>query len=257
MENKVNIITSFPKSGNTWMRFIIYDLFFNEKNIFSESSIGIKKLVPDFHTIKTENNSIFFDNELKNKKIFLKTHYAFNQVKSIPIDKVIVIIRNPYDVLVSLINYYELKENKKTDFLEYFCQHHTLPFLKRFNFPNWEDHFESWINSGRDFHVVKYSDLIEDFENQIKYLCNFLNFDISNEKIDFIKKNTSFKNLQKMEINERQKNLNGFFNNDMRGKKNYFINKGVCGNYKFFFNNSEITKLENSFKKLIEKYKIK
>ena len=42
----------------------------------------------------------------------------------------------------------------------------------------------------------------------------------------------------------------------MKGEKNYFMNKGGCGNYKTFFNYSEISKLESSFKEIIEEYKI-
>ena len=42
----------------------------------------------------------------------------------------------------------------------------------------------------------------------------------------------------------------------MNKKKTSFINKGGYGNYKLFFNSSELTKLENSFKKIIEKFKI-
>lgn len=42
----------------------------------------------------------------------------------------------------------------------------------------------------------------------------------------------------------------------MKGEKNYFMNKVGCGNYKAFFNYSEISKLESSFKEIIEEYKI-
>ena len=50
-------------------------------------------MVPDFHNFET--------NELKDKNIFIKTHFSFNQMKKFQINKVIILIRNPYDVLVS------------------------------------------------------------------------------------------------------------------------------------------------------------
>tara|TARA_B100000287_G_C20450872_1_gene709418 strand:+ start:50 stop:823 length:774 start_codon:yes stop_codon:yes gene_type:complete len=254
--NKINIITSFPKSGNTWIRFIIYDLFFNDNNILTENSLGIKKKVPDFHNVELKNNQILFSNELKDKNIFIKTHFSFNQMKKFQINKVIILIRNPYDVLVSLFNYYELNKDVKSAVIDYFCLNYTLPFFKRFNFPDWKEHFESWINSGKNYHIVRYEDLIDDFENQIKILCNFLEINVSEAKIQFIKKNTSFENLKNVEIKEREKNIEGFFFDNMNKKKTSFINKGGYGNYKLFFNSSELTKLENSFKKIIEKFKI-
>ena len=53
------------------MRFIIYDLFFNDNNILTENSLGIKKKVPDFHNVELKNNQILFSNELKDKNIFM------------------------------------------------------------------------------------------------------------------------------------------------------------------------------------------
>ena len=245
--NKINIITSFPKSGNTWIRFIIYDLFFNKQNKDDVNSSEINRMIPDFHM--SNNNQLIFDNELRDKEIFLKTHSSYKQMKKLPIDKVIIIIRNPFDVFVSLYNYYEINENERNKMLDFFCAHQTLPFLKKANLPNWQEHIESWVNSGKKYHIVKYSDLIDDFDNQIKYLCNFLDLEITNKKIDFVKRNTSFNNLKKIEIREREENIAGFFSGNMKGKKTNFMNKGGYGNYKSFFNSSELLKLENSFKK--------
>ena len=67
---KFNIITSFPKSGNTWVRYIIYDLFFNPQNKENDNSQNIKKFVPDLHAIKINHNQLVLDKVLKDKKIF-------------------------------------------------------------------------------------------------------------------------------------------------------------------------------------------
>ena len=75
-------------------------------------------------------------------------------------------------------------------------------------------------------------------------------------KIKFIKNNTKFENLKKIEIREKENNLEGFFNDNMKGKKTNFIYKGSYGNYKSFFNSFEQSKLENSFKEKLEKYKL-
>ncbi len=244
--NKINIITSFPKSGNTWMRFIIYDLFFNNQNMNIENSAEINRMIPDFHISK--NNQLTLDSELKDKEIFLKTHSSYEQMKKLPIGKIIIIIRNPFDVFISLYNYYDISNNKRDEMIDYFCTHQTLPFLKKYNFPSWQEHIESWVNSGKEYHIIKYSNLIDDFDNQIKSLCNFLNLEISDKKINFIKRNTSFDNLKKIEMKEKSRNIPGFFSANMRGKTTNFMNKGGYGNYISFFNQAELSKLENSFK---------
>ena len=109
--NKINIITSFPKSGNTWMRFIIYDLLFNDHNDTIENSSEINRLIPDFHMSK--NNQLILDGRLKDKEVFLKTHSSYDQMSKLPIGKIILIIRNPLDVFVSLYNYYEIEKKKE------------------------------------------------------------------------------------------------------------------------------------------------
>lgn len=245
--NKFNIITSFPKSGNTWMRFIIYDLLFNDHDKIIENSSEIDQFIPDTHMQK--KNQLILDSRLKNKEVFVKTHSSYSQMSALPIGKIILIIRNPLDVLVSLFNFYEIEKKDKSEMIDFFCTYQTLPFLKKAKLPNWQEHIESWINSGKKHHIVKYSDLIDDFDNQIKYLCNFLDIEITNKKIDLVKRNTSFYNLKKIEIRERKENIAGFFSGSMSGKKTYFMNKGGYGNYKSLFNSSEILKLENSFKK--------
>tara|TARA_B100000965_G_scaffold320786_1_gene281925 strand:+ start:159 stop:920 length:762 start_codon:yes stop_codon:yes gene_type:complete len=245
--SRINIITSFPKSGNTWVRFIIYDLLFNDQNVDIKNSSEINRMIPDFHMSK--NNQLILDSELKDKQIFLKTHSSYEQMSKLPIGKIIIIIRNPFDVLVSLYNYYNISKNERDEMLNYFCSHQTLPFLKKANLPSWQDHIESWVNSGKEYHIVKYSNLIDDFDNQIKSLCNFLNYEISDKKIEFVKRNTSFDNLKRIEKIEREGNISGFFSGNMRGKTTNFMNKGGYGNYNSFFSQLELSKLENSFKK--------
>ena len=231
LNNSFNIIASFPKSGNTWMRYIVYELFFNNENKNNDNSLNIKKYIPDLHTLKVQNNKIILNNELVNKKIFLKSHLSYNQMKHFPIDKAIIIIRHPLDVFVSLYNYYELDKYKLDELVDYFSLHHTLPLLKNFNFPSWSEHLKSWINSNVNYYLFKYSDLINDFDNQIVNLGNFFNLKINDEKIQIIKRNTSFTNLKSIEINEKKKNLDGFFSDNMKNKKAYFMNIGKNGNY--------------------------
>ena len=254
--NKINIITSFPKSGSTWMRFIIYDLFFNNDNIKVESSSCVKDKIPDFHNLKLLNEKNF-DDFLKGKYIFFKTHFSYEQMKMLSINKIIILIRNPIDIFISLLNFYEIDKDQKEEMLNYFCLHQSLPFLKeRFKFPNWKGHIESWVNSGKDFHIVKYSDLIDDFENEIKKLCFFLDLEITDKKISFIKENTKFENLKNIEILERKKNLGGFFVDAMEGKKSHFINTGGRKNYQNLFEKFELKKIYNSFEKELAKFQL-
>ena len=254
----MNIITSFPKSGNTWMRFIIYELLYNDKNEDNNNSLNIKNKVPDLHLLlKIKNNQFVLDTDKIGdyRNIYLKTHFGYNQLKNFPLNKIIIIIRNPLDVFASLINYYDITNDKIDELVDFFSKNYTLPRFK--NFPNWNEHLDSWINSNLKFCLFKYSDLLEDFDNQIVKLSNFLNIKTDNKKIQIIKKNKSFEKLKKIEIFERIKNLNSFFNNDAMGLvKNSFMNIGKNHYYSSILSPNQIAKLEKTFGKTIEKYQL-
>ena len=105
------------------MRFIIYELLYNNKNEENDNSLNIKNKVPDLHLLlKIKNNQFVFDTEKIDDytNIYLKTHFGYNQIKNFPLDKVIIIIRNPLDVFVSLINYYDISKDKIDDLVDFF-----------------------------------------------------------------------------------------------------------------------------------------
>ena len=248
-----NIITSYPKSGNTWIRFIIFRIIFNIDDKDFNSKM-VEKLVPDLHKI-LKNGKLHFDSDLKYKKIFLKTHFDYSKIKSLNINKVILILRNPLDVLSSIINYYDIKKENFDDIVDTFAQNHTIEIFKKFNFPSYSELIKSWENSNKDLLIISYHELLKDFEKTIHKLGVFLEENIDEEKIKLIKEKTHFKYLSKLEKSEREKNIDGFFTSSISNKNN-FMNKGINKNYEKIFNSNQIKKLENSFFDLIQKYKL-
>ena len=97
----------------------------NPKNLENDNSLNIKKFIPDLHQIQLKNNQLVLDKDLKNKEIFIKSHYSFDQMKNFPMDKIILVIRNPLDVFVSLYNYYNLDIQNKNRHVEDFAKNHT------------------------------------------------------------------------------------------------------------------------------------
>ena len=252
---KFNIITSFPKSGNTWLRYIIYDLFFNSQNKENSNSLDIQKFVPDLHTIKINNNQLVLDKVLKDKKIFLKSHFSYNQMLKYHMDKIILIIRNPLDVFVSLFNFYDYDDSKKNELVDFFAKHHTLPILKKYNFPTWSQHTNDWINSNINLHIMRYKSLINNFDIEIQKLSEFFGIILTREKLDHLKSNTSFIKLRNIEKEEKKINSKSFFNLAMGKKRGrYFMNVGKNDNYKNFLNEDQILVLKKSFRDYIDKY---
>lgn len=255
---KLNIITSYPKSGNTWMRYIIYELFFNPKNHENDNSLNIKKFIPDLHKIQLKNNQLILDEDLKNKKIFIKSHFTFDQMKNFPMDKIILIVRNPLDVFVSLYNYYGLDDKNKDRYVDEFAQNHTLPGLNKFDYPSWSEHLIKWLDSKLNICLIKYNSLIDDFDNEISKLSDFLNLSLDQKKLKLIKINTSFSKLKSIEKKEKETKSEGFFKDEpvAKFKDRYFMNIGKKDSYKNFLNDAQTSKLKDSFGEYIKKYNL-
>ena len=89
--NNVIYLASFPKSGNTWLRFLLANCLQDGYVSFD----NINELMP---TSLSEAKS---DNKIK----FIKEHRVLNKVNNYKESKAILIIRNPFDCLASFYKF--------------------------------------------------------------------------------------------------------------------------------------------------------
>ena len=203
-----NIITSYPKSGNTWLRFIIYELYFGDNNSAIKSK-NIEEFIPG---INKESLQKVIDNKHNYKNIFFKSHYGYMQMKKLKLGKIILIIRNPLEVLSSIIDYYQIPVAQVDECVDQFSRFHTLINMKKqFKYPSWSEHLDGWKNSDQDLLILTYNNLIDNFNINIVKIINFLNIDFDKKKIDLIKDKTSFNSLKKLEDYEKKNKVDGFF----------------------------------------------
>jgi hypothetical protein len=156
-------LVSYPKSGNTWLRFLVSNLANpQEPTTFS----NIEEKVPSIY--------VNHDRQLRrlSRPRILKSHESFVS----RYQKVIYIVRDPRDVCVS---YYH-----------YLVKYRVLPqgyplgqFVPRFiadefeHYGAWGDHVLSWLAMrGRqsNFLLLRYEDLLDDPEFQLARVAHFL-----------------------------------------------------------------------------------
>jgi len=272
---KIVWISSYPKSGNTFLRAMLSAFFYSKEGIFKQKYLeNIFEFPRDFFDFKSSNN---FLNEVKEyekiqKKIsntdkeviFLKTHSANLSIKKIfpTINKdcsmcCIYIVRDPRNVILSLKNHYNLDIKK--------CLH-LLINDKNFIFTNdkdlskgytltldWGSNYLSWKNQ-KDINTifVKFEDLVFDQEKTFTYILNklkkFVNLEIDKKKIENIVKTTNFKHLRQLEEKE------GFIENKIMGisdNKNFFFNKGPEQNFNKDLDPSIIEEINKKYKNLL------
>lgn len=170
--NTQNIfIASYPRSGNTYLRTILYHCFgLRSASVYQDELESNNLLKANVGHIEPKNNIIDFGNQTIR---LIKTHEMNLKYLSLSNDiKAFYIIRDARAVCNSLYNFY----NKKTPLEQI--------ILGNTRFGKWSDHVQSWgkENSGNIL-IITYEDLLYSLKPSLKIISNFLNVKILNNKL--------------------------------------------------------------------------
>ena len=230
---KILWVTSYPKSGNTYVRSLLSSLMYTKDGKFnfkllkkikqfdiSEQYQFVQKI--DRHDYSNLNDikivSKYWEmaqkriNEVGDSFIF-KTHAAnlmwqnYKYTDESRTLGVIYLIRDPRDVAVSYAHHFDkdidmvINNMIKTDA-------QTTNPKKTIGIPlsSWDVHIQSWEMLNVPKLIIRYEDLIKKPEKIFSKIINFLknnlkiNFAINKQKFNSIIKNTNFKSLKKMEM---------------------------------------------------------
>ena len=263
-------IASYPKSGNTLLRSLIYSLFFSNDGFLDLSKLSV---IPNYNQFRFFEGLISKDERFDIKKIsenwnasqsrinssnklkLLKTHNANCKINGNPFTTekntagVILVVRDPRDVVLSASNHFSLSNKKVCEIL----LDENARLLPRENLEHeivtilgsWVDNFKYWYNY-KNCLLIKYEDMINNKSKVILELINyfkmFVKTNISEEKINNTIKSTSFLNMQKQEVK-------GFFKENVTvdKKKIQFFNKGKNKNWIGNLDKKIQNKLEKAF----------
>ncbi len=223
-------IASYPKSGNTWVRFMLYSALFGPP----KRSADVAAKIPDIHRPMPLDLP-------ESGPIYAKTHFELNkkhpQLASTA--KAIHIIRNPRDVLLSAINYHQLTAESpqsfnQEQFAEAFIKARGDFHWREIGFGTWASHARSWRNTDQ-FPVLnlRYEELKADPRTQLVRMVEFLGIACDDQHIDQAIAASSFDAMRALEIREKKtgkaNDLSKFLfvgTKDATRKGMYFMNKG-------------------------------
>ena len=277
MMQKIIWISSYPKSGNTWIMFLIANYFFNieRKDNFEIVNKNIIKFPPASLIKKFTTKKELIENPyniskywlkaqeqakiMKGNVVFLKNHNALVSVNGNEFTNEnfslasIYIIRDPRDVVVSYAHYSNLAFDKV---IQNLCDKNLYYNLTDYHdFPDieilgsWKFHYISWRDGVPNMPkiIVRYEDLIKDsyscFYKIINFLSKILNFKLDEEQIKFSVENSKFEKLQNNE------NKFGYIKNNSNTN---FFHSGKIQQWKNILNKSQIKTIENTFKEEME-----
>lgn len=187
-------IVSYPKSGNTWTRFLIANLIAGGETV---DWSNIERHVPDLYYSR--------DPQLRGLKRprYFKSHEPYRP----DYRRVIFIVRDPRDVAVSYYHFVRKAHMLSVDatmdeFMKKFMDGRIDPY------GSWGENVGSWLGARRntpDFMIVRYEDLLENTESQLARIAEMLRLPADNGQLRRAVENSRADRMRELEQSQRGK----------------------------------------------------
>lgn len=264
---KIIWIASFPKSGNTWVRAFLGS-YFENVSINQLSSITTTDIRPEWYNLAVGGNFIgqeFEDSIKLRPKVqrliaaskpgsrFVKTHSKITRIGQVDLIQpevtaaAISIIRNPFDVAVSLAKHASISIDVSIDRMSDPESTTATPNKIIDVLGRWDDHLQSWLKApGLPRHVMRYEDMLANPKKEFKELLGFLQVPVETKKLRLTLEKTSFKALQ------RQEKQHGF-KEKPEGVEQFFVS-GKNGGWKDSLTAEQVARIQKEFGPTIDEY---
>jgi hypothetical protein len=268
IKDRIIWLTSWPKSGNTWVRAFLSCYKSGSLNInhlqFITGDLNpyvyqnvLPKPLPDcsdLDILMGRNAAIAHMIELMSGQnpIFMKTHNAMGEAEGIFLipevmtKKALYVVRDPRDVMVSYARHMNLSHEEATEAI---CNE-TQKIVHDDNLfhivSSWGTHAQSWIGNEKfTCGVVHYEKLVDNPAEHFKGILDFCEIKFEQSKFDNALKQTEFKNMKKQEQEK------GFLENP--GHSCAFFHSGAYGNW-HDVDGKLIEKIEETNKDMMEMF---
>ena len=266
-------LASYPKSGNTWLRGYLANLFrnparpipinelpnyafgdnflvhyaqFSGKKAEDLSAEDIKRLRPQVHEWLAYSRS---------DTVMVKTHNACILADGVPLITpaatagAVYVIRNPLDVVSSFGNHYQIELDRAIE----------LMGMERSIMPpvpgqleqvllDWSSHVRSWIEApDMRLHVMRYEDMKRAPYKAFAGLSAFLGLP---EEKDRIRKAIRFSSFEEM---KKQESQGGFVEARPDGKAKFF-RAGASGGWRKDLTEDQVARVIESHREIMTKF---
>jgi len=269
------MLSSYPKSGNTWLRIFISNLIADKEEPLSINDIKNDTIASGremFDEIAGIEASDLNHDEIDNirpkvyryiannseKTVFMKIHDAYTFLEDgsplIPSEgiKAIYIIRNPLDVAVSYSFHCSCSiDNAISDMRSKDCcfcgkTNKLMPQLRQ-KLLTWSEHVESWVdNTEIPVHVVRYEDMKNNPFETFKNAAIFAGLSYDDEKI---RKAIEFSSFNRLNEEEKEK---GF--KERIAKDSLFFREGNIGGWRNHLSEEQVNLIIKEHQKIMKRF---
>jgi len=199
---------SYPRSGSTWLRFVLFESIAGQASGFG----NVNESIPDVKEHKTGLPL------MPNGGRLIKTHEVYHPEYR----KAVYLVRDPRDVALSEYAYQTalgLVNQPLDEYLKVFLTKGVNPFA------SWMAHVNSWLSSSLSedqLLVVKFEDLRRDTANGVAEIVRFFGLTPNQEQIRQAVANNSVERMKAKEKESPQR----------ASKKGQFIRSGSVGGWR-------------------------
>ena len=183
-------VVSYPRSGNTWTRFLIANLVYPEKNV---GFTNIEKLIPD--TSSQSNRAL----KSTPRPRIIKSHEYFDHRYR----KVIYIVRDPRDVALSYYDF-QRKYMQIDDAypLEQYVEDFVQGRLISIDWGTWAENVSSWIytrGKSTNFLLLRYEDMMKDTTRELTRIAQFFGIETAPSRLQEVIDRSSADRMRELE----------------------------------------------------------
>ena len=225
-------IVSYPKSGNTWTRFLVASLIHNEEPM---TFLKADRVIP---TIDSQSRKFF--KSMPRPRV-IKSHFPFDQTYR----RVVYIVRDPKDVAVSQYHYQikrnVLDENFPIDqWIPEFVAGNACPY------GSWGENVGSWLAARHDhpdFLLLRYEDMIRNTDTELTKIARFLAIEPTPQRIQWAIEQSTADRMRKLEKAEADQWKS---TKDTR-KDKFFVRSAKAGEGKATLSPAAIAQIETAW----------
>lgn len=224
-------IVSYPRSGNTWTRFLVANLLHPEELV---SFANIERVVPDCEATASRHLK-----RIPRPRV-IKSHEYFDH----RYPRVVYIVRDPRDVALS---YYDFERKYRHIEDSYPLEKYVCDFVKgnlsSKDWGTWGENVGSWISTrmGQEsFLLLRYEDMVEDAALAVRKLAAFFGIRADEMRIASVVERSSAQRMRQFEREQADRWVS------TKGKRSDipFIRSAVSGNWRSKLSAGSIAQIE-------------
>jgi hypothetical protein len=229
-------IVSYPKSGNTWSRFLIANLLHPQE---PANFANINRLIPDPEALSVRELS-----QLPRPRI-LKSHQYFDP----RYPKIIYIVRDPRDVVLSQYHF-QIKRRVLNE--NYSLERFVTDFIAGITTPygSWGENAGSWLATRHDksgLLLVRYEDLITDAIHEMERIAVFLGVGAEPQLLARAVERSSAGQMRKLETDQAH-----MWSSTKDTRKDVpFVRTAAAGGWKSKLPEKSVLEIENAWSPLM------